>query len=373
MTRVLRVYHSAVVSEYRHRDRLLRERHGYDVHLVCPEAWPEGGSRVSAGIDSHVPLHILPIHGRQHPNLFWYSNSAFNRLVRRLRPDIVDLHEEPYSLAVAAALQGTARYSPTAPVCLYTAQNLFKRYPPPFRQLERRALRNAAAIYPCSQGAKDVLTQKGFTGIAKVIPLGVDISPHKPSKAPGPTIGFVGRLEPYKGPTIALKAFAFVAHDSEAVMYVVGGGSEEAKLRTAARNLGLADRVRFTGALSQNETLKVIRSLTVLLVPSLTTRNWKEQFGRVVAQAMAAGTAVIASDSGSLREVVGDCGLLMPEGDIEAFGSALRRLLTSPSLLRDLAHRSQCRADSLFSWEAVADAMHEMYTAAQTGSDRQAD
>ncbi len=135
-TRVLRVYHSAVVTEYRERDRLLRSRHGYDLHLVSPPAFEEGGSLVRADVRGEVPVHVIPIRGRQHPNLFWYATAAFRRVLRTVQPQIVDLHEEPYSLAVAFALPAIRREAPGARVCVYSAQNIQKHFPPPFRQLD---------------------------------------------------------------------------------------------------------------------------------------------------------------------------------------------------------------------------------------------
>src|SRR5207244_10175610 len=107
MTRVLRLYHSAVVPEYRERERLLRERHGWDVHVACPPSWPEGGSVVVAEPDPSVPVHVLPVHGPTHPILFWYARGPLRRLIRELRPEIVDVHEEPYSLAALGAIRAT--------------------------------------------------------------------------------------------------------------------------------------------------------------------------------------------------------------------------------------------------------------------------
>src|SRR5207253_9392469 len=143
-TTVLRLFHSAVVPEYRERERLLRERHGWDVHVACPPSWPEGGSVVHAEPCDDVPLHVLPVHGRTHPILFWYAGGALRRLIRELRPALVDVHEEPYSLAAAGALRAAG----PLPVCVYTAQNIAKRYPLPFRLSERRVPRRAAAAYP---------------------------------------------------------------------------------------------------------------------------------------------------------------------------------------------------------------------------------
>jgi glycosyltransferase involved in cell wall biosynthesis len=362
-TRVLRVYHSAVVAEYRERDRLLRSRHGYDLHVVSPPAWNEGGSLVTASHDDAVPLHVIAARGRQHPILFWYASAAFRRVLREVRPEIVDLHEEPYSLATAAALWAVDQEVPDARVCVYSAQNILKRFPPPVRHLEQRALRRAVAAYPCSTEAGDVLRAKGFTGSVHVLPLGVSLGKRPPRAfTEGPlTVGFLGRLESYKGGEVAIRAFASAAEGLDATLEVVGAGSQRAELEACAQQLGISSRVRFTGAVSQEEALTRIASYDAVLVPSLTTPTWKEQFGRIPVQALEAGTPVIASDSGSLREVLADCGELVPEGDVPAFADALRRLLRDPSTRADLSTRGRVRAAQEFAWEKVADGFDHMY------------
>lgn len=360
--RVLRVYHSAVVDEYRERERLLRDRHGYEVHLVCPPAWPEGASVVPAAPDAEIPLHVVPVRGRTHPILFWYASRAFRRVLRSVRPDIVDLHEEPYSLAAAAALLAIRRDAPHARICMYTAQNILKRYPPPFRQLERRALAATAAAYPCSTEAGEVLRAKGFTGALHVLPLGVSLDAAARRNGGGRLhVGFLGRFIEAKGADIAVRAFAAAADGLDAELELVGAGPQEPQLRELAGRLGVGERVIFPGAVSQSEALERISSYDTLLVPSLTTAGWKEQFGRVAAQALAAGTPVIASDSGSLPEVLGGCGELAREDDVEDFAAKLGALLRDPARRAQLGECGRRRAAEELSWDRVADGFDVMY------------
>jgi glycosyltransferase involved in cell wall biosynthesis len=360
--RVLRIYHSAVVDEFRQRELMLRQRHGHDVHVVCPPAWPEGGRLVRPTADSDVPVHVVDVAGPRRPNLFWYRDSGLRSVLRRIRPEIVDLHEEPFSLAAAGALHAIKLEVPQAKVCVYTAQNLAKRYPPPFSWLERRALGAAGAAYPCSIEAGERLVAQGFRGAIHVTPLGVTIPTSVPRRPGRLRVGFVSRLEPYKGGMIAIGAFGMaVGGGIDATMDVIGAGSEEDVMRREVERAGLQGRVTFAGALSQGETLARIADMDVVMVPSLTVPSWKEQFGRVAAQAMAAGSVVVASDSGSLREVVDNCGVLVPEGDTSGFADALRNLAQNPSLLADLGELARIRARACFSWEAVSDRIDEMY------------
>jgi glycosyltransferase involved in cell wall biosynthesis len=363
--RVLRLYHSAVVSEYRQREKFLQSRFGHEVSVASTPSWNEGGRSVEAEVDPNLDAVALARRGPEHPILFWYSSAGLRALVRRVQPELVDLHEEPYSLSVAAALRVLRREAPTAAVCIYTAQNIYKRYPHPFRALERRALQAADAVYSCSSEASDVIKRKGFEGDLRVIPLGVSVPAETGGKRNDPPIvGFVGRLEPYKGGRIAVGAFASATEGTQARLEIIGSGSELAELRRLARELKVDQRVDFLGALPQDLTLQRIARQDLMLIPSQTTPTWKEQFGRVAAQALALGTPVIASDSGSLREVVGDAGVLVQERDIPGFAFAIRRLLDDEPARVWFQRAGYTRAAGRFDWPVVASAFHEMYGAA---------
>lgn len=366
--RVLRIYHSAVVGEYRARERLLRRDWGYDVQVACPRRWSEGGREVVAEPDDDVPTHVIGVRGRPHPILFWYRTADLRRLLRRFRPDIVDLHEEPYSLAVAAALRAVGSEVPGARICMYSAQNILKRYPQPFRHLEKHALAAASACYPCSTEAAHVLRAKGFAGSMHVLPLGVTPSGKaRPRESAPIRLGFVARLEPYKGGEIAIRAFAAARTEMNITLEVVGAGSELPMLKAVAEALGVADHVSFPGAVSQAEALRRVSNYDLLLAPSLTTSTWKEQFGRVPAQALAAGTPVLAFASGSLSELLGGCGELAQEGNAEDFTNKLKALLQDPVRRALLSRLGRERAANVLSWPKVAEGFDRMYRHAMAG------
>jgi glycosyltransferase involved in cell wall biosynthesis len=316
--------------------------------------------------DENVPTYVVPTRGREHPILFWYASADFRKVLRRVRPQIVDLHEEPYSLAVAAALRAIEAEAPNARICMYSAQNIHKRYPTPVRQLERRALRRTSAMYPCSHEAAEVIREKGFTGVLDVVPLGVTVQSRDErvfSDTRSLKVGFVARLEPYKGGELAVRAFATASQNVDATLEIVGEGSHRVELEALVRELGISARVTFAGAVSQTEALERIGTYDTILVPSYTTASWKEQFGRIPVQAMEAGTPVIASDSGSLREVVGDAGLLVAERDLDELTASLHRLLRDASLRNELSARGRDRALRCFAWEHVAASLDTMYRA----------
>ena len=170
--KVLRIYHSGVVAAWRVRDTELA-RQGAAVTLVSPLRWNEGGEVVELDPDPHVvPARTWGTH----PFTFVYDPRPLWRALRSARWDVIDVHEEPASLAVfevllLARLAGRGR----VPVCLYCAENTEKRYPWPFRWFERRALRRAAAVHTCNDEAGRILRRKGFSGRIVNLGLGVDV------------------------------------------------------------------------------------------------------------------------------------------------------------------------------------------------------
>jgi glycosyltransferase involved in cell wall biosynthesis len=357
--RVLRISHSAVVTAWRQRERLLRAG-GVDLTVVTAARWEEGGALVAFtpdGDDFAVPARTL---GR-HPNLFLFDPRPLWRLLGDGRWDLIDMHEEPFGLAVAEVLVLRALRARGTPFLVCSAQNLDKRYPPPFRWFERWSLRSAAGAYTCNAEAGRILRRKGLGGELELLPLGVDTDRFRPAERPPPVdrlrVGFVGRLIPLKGVDVLLRA---VALDDRLDLDVYGGGPDEAVLRELAARSGLTDRVTFHGHVDEAALVDVFPTFDVLAVPSVTTDGWVEQFGRVVVEGQASGVPVVASDSGALPDVVGETGLLVPPSDPAALAAALVRTLDEPGLWARL-RKEGLRNVARFSWAAVADRQRDLY------------
>jgi GT2 family glycosyltransferase len=123
---------------------------------------------------------------------------------------------------------------------------------------------------------------------------------------------------------------------------------------------GTSHRVELLGPVDQDDLPDFYRAIDILAVPSLTTASWVEQYGRVAVEAMACGTPVVASDSGALRDVVADAGVLVPPGDAQALGAALAALASDPVRRADLVERGLERAATT-GWDRVAAAYDAMY------------
>lgn len=364
--RALRISHSAVVDEWRGRERAIASL-GVDVALLSAHAWPEGGSVVELRPRPGEQVSGVATIGR-HPALFLYDpRPIWRRLGERW--DVIDVHEEPFALATAEILLLRALRGNRAPVVLYTAQNLRKRYPVPFRWFERRALRTAAGISACNAEAARIAEAKGFSGRARVIPLGVDLdrfraasqadaAPARSTDDDSPArvvVGFAGRLVPEKGLVVLFDAMAL---DERLHARIAGGGPMAEELADLAARRGIRERVELLGPLAADDLPGFYRSIDVLAVPSLPTPSWTEQFGRVAIEAMACGVPVVSSDAGALPEVVGGAGLVVPVGDADALAHALAEAAGPRAAeLRALGFERAASCD----WDAVGRAYLDLY------------
>lgn len=226
---------------------------------------------------------------------------------------------------------GAACASPAGAICLTSGCVPVRDWAPLMGQLRllRRWRTVFRAIIANSRHTAAVLAQGGFPP-ATVVPNGVpdpgagNATP-RTRLAERPTAVFVGRLVREKGLDTLLTAFATVhARRPEARLDIVGDGPARSQVEASIRALGLTSAVRLHGQLPHEQANAVACAAWVQVVPSL----WAEPFGIVAVEAMMRGTAVIASDSGGLADVVRDgvTGLHVPPGDASALAAALDAL-----------------------------------------------
>jgi phosphatidylinositol alpha-mannosyltransferase len=221
-------------------------------------------------------------------------------------------------------------------------------------------MRRLAVSTAVSEEAKRQITLT-FGGECEILPNGVEV----PSLAHGlvtpstaPAIVFVGRHEQRKGLAVLLDAFAGLEHDAD--LWVIGEGPETAALR----GRGVA-RVQWLGRVPEEEKQARLRGATIACFPALEG----ESFGVVLLEAMAAGTALVASDIDGYRTVSRDgCeAVLVPPGDVEALRGALRGLLDDPVRRAVLVAEGIRRADE-FSMAHLAQRFLPLYERAIAAS-----
>ena len=358
--RVLMLSKACIVGIYQPKLEAIA-RQVSELTVLVPPSWRDerGTQHLERSHTAGYQLRAIPIRCNGNFHLHHYPSLA--REVAAARPQLVHIDEEPYNLATWQALWLARRAG--AKALFFTWQNILRRYPPPFRWGERWVLQQADYALAGTDAAADVLRRKGFRGPLRTIPqFGTDPNLFQPpqQRPQRPfTIGYVGRLVPEKGLAILLRAAAQLPDDWR--LRLVGGGEQRAALQALAADLGIAARLTFLGQLPSAQLPTVYHELDVLVLPSLTRKNWKEQFGRVLIEAMASGVPVIGSDSGAIPSVIAEAGLLVPEGDVAALRRALHQLRSEPALWQALQARGRRRFLSQFTHERIADATVDVY------------
>ena len=220
------------------------------------------------------------------------------------------------------------------------------------------------AAVSCSRfNARTVAARYGFE--PTVVFNGIDTSLFRPT-TPDPDIVrtdgtplllWVGRLQPWKGVDVALRALREIP---QAYLMIVGDGETRADLERLAQELGLAERVRFLGALPRERLPSIYAAADLLLATSFAS----ETFGIGLVEAQACGLPVVASRFGGFPEVIdeGRTGLLVPPRDPAALAAAVRSLLNDPVRRQALADAAPGWA-AQFAWSAVVDRIEAVYDA----------
>lgn len=365
--RVLRIAHASLTPALRERERALaREYADIDLEVVTTERWREAEVDVKATGDDLFPVTTARAWLSNHIQLFAYDPRPLVAALRRQQPHLIDLNHEPYSVACAEVLALCNWLAPHVPIVIQIAQNILRRYPPPFNWLQRRALRRVAAAYACSETTLEVLRAKGFEKPTRIVPFGVNTGAFRPrtvvDREPNRalTIGFVGRMLPGKGLDVLAEALVKIAPEPWGLL-LVGDGPEREGFARKLTARGLIDRAQFAGAIDYDGVPEFYQQMDMLVMPTQTTKRIREQFGRVLVEAMASGVPVIGSTCGAIPEVIQDAGLVVTEGDADALAGAMRRLLFDGKLRERLALAGRQRVESHYSWERVAEMTHELF------------
>ncbi len=362
--RVLMISKACIVGIYQ---RKLEEiaRLGVELLTLVPPSWKDerGETKLERTYTSGYRLEVLPIAFNGDFHLHYYP--GLGQRVRDFQPDIVHIDEEPYNLAAWQAQYHAGKVS--AKTLFFSWQNINRAYPPPFSWGERWMLNHVDYALVGTESAAEVWRAKRYTGPLAVVPqFGVDPNLFKPiperqrSHGPKPfTIGYVGRLVAEKGVNLLLEAAARLGGDWR--LRIVGSGPTRADLAAQAERLGIADRIQWIEWMASTEMPEQYHQLDVLVIPSLTRPNWKEQFGRVITEAMASGVPVIGSDSGAIPDILGHAGVIVPEGDVDALYDALCRLQKDAEWRERLAEQGRFRVVAHFTHQRVAAATVRVY------------
>ncbi len=363
-SKILIVDHHAIHLQGRGLYQELAKTEGYTLRVIAPRVWREYGLTNYFDAFAHLPgnaetltgnnartltsahgtLSVIPssllFGGKPHRN--FYCRLA--RELRTFRPDILLVNSEPEGFLACQAIFLCGIFRLETEVLFTTWRNM--RYGDPgvpfpvkwpwlSRLIENYVLPRAAHGIAHSPSATGIFQSRRFNRMS-YIPPWVDVERFSgdsgkqgvhtggyatPAKL---RVGFVGRLVREKGVDLLVKAlqdagFAFS-------LTIVGDGPEKGRLERLVHASGLSEHCTFLLPVPQDAIPDVMQRFDVLVLPSRGRSGWKEQFGRVLIEAMASGVVVIGSDSGDIPEVIGGAGCIFREEDSEVLRTILQRL-----------------------------------------------
>jgi len=347
-----------------------------EARVVAPAPWfPLASKRFGAwsayaGVPASEARHGLQIDHPRYPAiprlgmnaapflLYWWSRAAVGAALREGRAQLIDAHYF-YPDGVAAALLAREFGLPFVVTARGTDINLIPQHAIPRRMIQWAAGRAAGLVTVC-QALKDSLVELDVPA-ERVVVLrnGVDLEQFQPQPraearaALGlvrPTLLSVGGLIERKGNHVTVAALRELpGYD----LLLAGEGEERGALERQARDLGVADRVRFLGRVAHGELARIYSAADALVLASS-----REGWANVLLEAMACGTPVVATDVWGTPEVVTEraAGVLMAERAPAALAAAVRDLFAAPP------DRAATRAYAeRFSWDPTTEGQLELF------------
>lgn len=370
--KVLITWHAAVEPAYR---KLFTELslQGVKLLAVVPTCWTEGCrlQRFSEGVqDSYYEWTVLNTVFVNVGRVFAYPNIfALCRKVLRFKPDIIHIIEEPFCVSTVQFTLLRDTFCPKAKIILQSFENLDVQQRFPFGCIQDFNLRRANALIVVPKEGREIWKSRGFKGKIFNVPLGVDTEVFHPLEKSELSrdmpfsiansgkfkVGYIGRLSEEKDIDSLIDAIHILKEmGRRVVLFIIGSGSSRKTLEEKVAALGLSNCVTFIDSLEQSELPLFFHHVDALVLPSITTRRWKEQFGRVLVEAMACKVPVVGSSSGEIPNVVGDAGLIFKEGDVKALSKSLDVLLRNEDVREQKALKGFQRVKEMYTWPAVA-------------------
>ncbi|MEG4004551.1 hormogonium polysaccharide biosynthesis glycosyltransferase HpsO [Microcoleus sp. Pol11C1] len=384
--RILVASHTYIVDINREKFKILANLEpDIEVTVVVPQRWKPGGVQnkiIETEFYQNGSFKVIPVSNFSQNNQGLLSFGCdLIKVLQNFRPQIIQVEQGSKSLACAQLILLNKLLKLKAKNILFTWWNLPYQLNWPVSVLENYNLQHTDGIIAGNLDGAKILRQRGYQGAVKVMPqLGVDETlfrrTGKDADLSGrfgiaPTdfvVGFVGRFVEEKGLLTLGEALA----DLKKIPWkwlLVGQGKLRTYLAEKCIEWGISDRIIWIESVSHEEIPPYINLMNCLVLPSqtsykfktLTTVGWKEQFGHVLIEAMACQIPVIGSDCGEIPHVIGDAGLIFPEGNAGVLRECLQQLMEQRQLVADLGDRGYHRAMSNYTNKALAEQLLEFY------------
>jgi glycosyltransferase involved in cell wall biosynthesis len=360
--RVLFISHAYVVGVNQGKLNAIAETGKVVVGLLAPSNWkaPEWNRQ--------LPLE------RPYPNLHLYSapvvfsgrGGAHMYAPWSIWQEVFSL--SAFELAIWSRISGI-------PLVVFGWENLERRLPLPRWWTCQFVLNTVKAIVPGNQDGAKIVRNWGYQGTLAVMPqMGVDpdfFSPVTSEIAANPSesrsgdrpfnIGYMGRLARSKGIDLIFAVHQLRAQGLNCQITICGSGGDEQMLRDEADKQQIASAIVWRGAVRHEAVPAEMATFDVLVLPSRTTPEWKEQFGHVSIEAMAMGIPVVGSSSGEIPHVIGRSDLVFAEEDVDGLARILARTISNPQWREEVSQYGLQRVRQHYTHARIAEQLINLW------------
>jgi glycosyltransferase involved in cell wall biosynthesis len=368
--KLLVVDHNALDPIHRLLYEELSRKGNIDIRLLVPSEWFDG-YRMLRGAEEHpapklsvYPCNVL-FKTRTHRLIY----RGLAEHLKAFAPDILYMNSEPENFQT---LQGARLVGDASLKFIFSSwRNIDHRaagFPYKFGKFhayaERTVLRRANHAILFNKDGTEIYRQLGFDATTYIPPY-VDVryffpKPEGAHDTNSPwRICYIGRFITEKGLDTLLKAAANLTFPYS--ISLIGDGPAKTEWEQLARTLGIEQNVLWIPPVLHSEVPNRLHEADVVVLPSKTGKMWKEQFGRVIIEAMACGVPVVGSDSGEIPKVIGDAGMVFPEGSEQALKEKLAELHADMELRDQLVSKGLQRLNSEYSLERAINSYLQVF------------
>ncbi|MCW6036117.1 hormogonium polysaccharide biosynthesis glycosyltransferase HpsO [Spirulina subsalsa FACHB-351] len=355
-----------------------------EVMVIVPKRWRPGGVQnkiIEPQAKTEGNFRIVPVGNFSENNqgILSFKPEVIG-ILKSFKPQVIQVEQGAKSIGYAELITLNKLLGLKAKNFFFTWWNLPYTNKFPISLLEKYNISQTDGAIVGNQDGADILRDHGYTKAIKVLPqLGVDEGLFAPKPQPElkeklgikpgeVVIGFVGRFVEEKGILTLLKALTEL-QQYDWKFLLLGRGVLQATIEEKAQEAGIKDRLIMVESVPHDEVTNYINVMDTLVLPSettykfktLTAAGWKEQFGHVLIEAMACKVPVIGSDSGEIPYVIGEAGLVFPEGNVEGLKDCLEKVLISEELRAELGQKGYERAMEKYTNHAIAQEQLKFY------------
>ncbi len=341
--------------------------------MIVPEKWVEGGQEITTMnrvINQKTSIVAIRTYLNMHGASYFYSPRKLLKEIRQFKPDLIHIHEEPWSLSAFQTILIKKAINKESKIIIDSAAiNLYKK--PVFKNIEAFVTRNADLFFARNSECKQTLEMRGCNKPIYFLSNGVDEDLFYPinndeeiqglkDKYNIPKdkkiIGFIGRMIPEKGIDLFVEAANNLIKQGKRDFHfiMVGNGPAKEAVYENIRKENLSEFITILNKVPSQKMPDIMNIIDLLVLPSYSTPTWKEQFGRVLVEAMSCGKAVIGSESGGIPEVIGDLSYIFKERDANDLASKIMNVMGNHSALTQAQFYGRQRVNSLFSWKSIS-------------------